>query len=199
MVASLPNVFAAQAEAQRGRRTFDASIEVMRELNERGYGKDGVHVLDVVFNPQQPVLPPVQSDLEAMYRRRLGELGIVFDNLFAVANNPIGRYGASLIDDGVFDAYLDLLIDSFNEDARAGMMCRHQVSVGWDGSIYDCDFQRGARVARARLCRCVEYRRLRRRPRLVACSRYHVRKPLLRLHGGVRVELHRHARKSVES
>lgn len=140
VVASLPNVFAAQAEAQRGRRTFDASIEVMRELNERGYGKDGVHVLDVVFNPQQPVLPPVQSDLEAMYRRRLGELGIVFDNLFAVANNPIGRYGASLIDDGVFEAYLDLLIDSFNEDARAGMMCRHQVSVGWDGSIYDCDF-----------------------------------------------------------
>ena len=136
----MPNVFAAQAEAQRGRRTFDASIEVMRELNERGYGKDGVHVLDVVFNPQQPVLPPVQSDLEAMYRRRLGELGIVFDNLFAVANNPIGRYGASLIDDGVFEAYLDLLIDSFNEDARAGMMCRHQVSVGWDGSIYDCDF-----------------------------------------------------------
>lgn len=140
VVASLPNVFAAQAEAQRGKRTFDASLEVMRELNERGYGKDGAHILDVVFNPQQPVLPPVQSDLEDMYRRRLGELGISFDNLFAVANNPIGRYGASLIDDGVFEPYLNMLIDSFNEEARAGMMCRHQVSVGWDGSIYDCDF-----------------------------------------------------------
>lgn len=140
VVASLPNVFEAQAEAQRGRRTFDASLEIMRELNRRGYGADGVHVLDVVFNPQQPVLPPAQADLEAMYRRRLGKLGIAFDNLFAVANNPIGRYGASLIDDGVFEPYLDLLIDSFNAKARAGLMCRHQVSVGWDGSIYDCDF-----------------------------------------------------------
>ncbi len=140
LVASLPNVFAAQADAQRGARTYDASIAVLRQLNERGYGRDGVHVLDVVFNPQEPVLPPVQAEVEEMYRRRLQSLGISFDHLFAVANNPIGRYGASLIDAGAFEGYLDLLIDSFNPEACEGMMCRHQLSVGWDGTMYDCDF-----------------------------------------------------------
>ncbi len=140
VVASLPNVFAAQAEEQRGGHTFDASIDVLRALNGRGYGRDGRHVLDVVFNPQEPVLPPRQSDLEELYRRRLGQLGVSFDNLFAVANNPIGRYGASLIDSGVFEAYLDLLIDSFNAETCPSLMCRHQLSVGWDGRVYDCDF-----------------------------------------------------------
>lgn len=140
IVASLPNVFAAQANAQRGGGTFDETLELLRKLNDRGYGKDGVHVLDVAFNPQEPVLPPEQDKLEEMYRRRLAELGISFDNLFAMANNPIGRYGASLIDSGAFDAYLETLIDSFNPEACEGMMCRHQLSVGWDGLVYDCDF-----------------------------------------------------------
>lgn len=140
VVGSLPNVFAAQADAQRGRHVYDETLEVLRKLNERGYGRDGAHVLDVVFNPQEPVLPPVQSELEEMYRRRLGALGVQFDNLFAVANNPIGRYGASLIDSGAFDNYLDLLIDSFNAEACPNMMCRHQLSVGWDGRVCDCDF-----------------------------------------------------------
>lgn len=140
LVASLPNVFAAQADAQRGRRTHDTSLAVLRALNERGYGRDGAHVLDVVFNPQEPVLPPEQAAVEEVYRRRLAELGIAFDKLFAVANNPIGRYGASLIDAGAFENYLDLLIDSFNPATCEGMMCRHQLSVGWDGTVYDCDF-----------------------------------------------------------
>lgn len=140
IVASLPNVFAAQANAQRGGGTFDETLELLRTLNERGYGKDGVHVLDVAFNPQEPVLPPEQDKLEKMYRHRMNDLGISFDNLFAMANNPIGRYGASLIDSGAFDAYSETLIDSFNPDACEGMMCRHQLSVGWDGRVYDCDF-----------------------------------------------------------
>lgn len=140
VVASLPNVFAAQADAQRGRRSYDSSLAVLRRLNEQGYGRDGVHVLDLVFNPQEPVLPPEQDALEAMYERRLGALGISFDRLFAVANNPIGRYGASLIDAGAFENYLDLLMDSFNPATCANMMCRDQLSVGWDGTIYDCDF-----------------------------------------------------------
>lgn len=147
LVASLPNVFAAQADAQRGGHTFDDTLDLLRELNERGYGKDGVHILDVAFNPQEPVLPPEQDKLEGMYRRRLGDLGIVFDNLFAMANNPIGRYGASLIDSGAFDNYLDTLIDSFNPDACEGMMCRHQLSVGWDGRVYDCDFNQALGLA----------------------------------------------------
>lgn len=140
VVGSLPNVFAAQADLQRGRRTYDRTLAVLRQLNERGYGRDGRRRLDLVFNPQEPVLPPLQEDVEAVYRRRMGELGLAFDRLFAVANNPIGRYGASLIDSGVFDAYLDLLIDSFNPDTCEAMMCRHQLSVGWDGAVYDCDF-----------------------------------------------------------
>lgn len=140
VVASLPNVFEAESDAQRGRNTFDVTIEMLRELNRRGYGVDGRHVLDVVFNPQEPVLPPLQEDVEEMYRRRLGNLGIQFDNLFAVANNPIGRYGAKLLDDGTFEAYMDALMDAFNPETCPAMMCRHQMNVGWDGRIYDCDF-----------------------------------------------------------
>lgn len=140
VVASLPNVFEAESDAQRGRNTFDAAIDLLRVLNARGYGTDGRHVLDVVFNPQEPVLPPLQEDVEEMYRRRLGNLGISFDNLFAVANNPIGRYGAKLLDDGTFEGYMDMLMDAFNPETCPGLMCRHQMNVGWDGTVYDCDF-----------------------------------------------------------
>ncbi len=140
VVASLPNVFEAQANSQRGNNSYDASLKVLRKLNERGYGHDDVHILDLVFNPQEPILPPLQEDLEAMYRRRLDKLGVAFDKLFAVANSPVGRYGLSLIDNGSFDAYMETLIDSFNGDTCEAMMCRHQLSIGWDGRVYDCDF-----------------------------------------------------------
>jgi radical SAM/Cys-rich protein len=151
-------VFAAQADQQRGAHTHDASIAALRTLNALGYGQNGEGVtgefdaaaggegvtgglqLDLVFNPQEPVLPPEQGALEEMYRRRLADLGIQFNNLFAVANNPIGRYGASLIDSGAFDNYTETLIDSFNPQCAPALMCRHQISVGWDGAIYDCDF-----------------------------------------------------------
>ncbi len=146
LVVSLPNVFEAEADAQRGRNTYDVTLELLRELNRRGYGVDGTHILDVVFNPQEPVLPPLQEDLEAMYRRRLGALGIQFDNLFAVANNPIGRYGAKLLDDGSFDNYMETLIDAFNPATGAELMCRHQMNVGWDGRIYDCDFNHAMKL-----------------------------------------------------
>lgn len=146
VVASLPNVFEAESDAQRGRNTFDATIDMLRVLNERSYGRDGRHVLDVVFNPQEPVLPPLQDDLEAMYRRRLGNLGIQFDNLFAVANNPIGRYGAKLLDDETFEGYMDMLMDAFNPETCSGLMCRHQINVGWDGAVYDCDFNHAIRL-----------------------------------------------------
>jgi radical SAM/Cys-rich protein len=178
----VPNVFAAQADQQRGAHTHDASIAALRTLNALGYGQNaegsegsvGVNSrdsaipeakpsgvaestgiryaegvtgaparglqLDLVFNPQEPVLPPEQGALEEMYRRRLADLGIQFNNLFAVANNPIGRYGASLIDSGAFDNYMETLIDSFNPQCAPALMCRHQISVGWDGAIYDCDF-----------------------------------------------------------
>lgn len=146
VVASLPNVFEAESDAQRGRNTYDATISMLKKLNERGYGSDGIHVLDLVFNPQEPILPPIQEDLEAMYRRRLGKLGIVFDRLFAVANNPIGRYGAKLLDDGTFEAYMETLMDAFNPETCPALMCRHQMNVGWDGTIYDCDFNHAIKL-----------------------------------------------------
>ncbi|MEG0503596.1 MAG: DUF3641 domain-containing protein, partial [Raoultibacter sp.] len=89
VVASLPNLNAAQAERQRGLRTFDGTLAVLKRLNEKGYGKGNGLVLDLVFNPQWPILPPLQDDLDRIYRKRLEEdYGIVFDKLFAVANNP---------------------------------------------------------------------------------------------------------------
>lgn len=148
VVASLPNVFEAESDAQRGRNTYDVTLEMLRRLNALGYGsgEDGAHILDVVFNPQEPVLPPAQEDVEEMYRRRLGGLGISFDNLFAVANNPIGRYGAKLLDDGTFEGYMAMLMDAFNPDTCPGIMCRHQMNVGWDGTVYDCDFNHAIRL-----------------------------------------------------
>lgn len=141
VVASLPNVNAAQSEKQRGAHTFSGSLAVLRQLNERGYGAGNGLVLDLVFNPQWPILPPEQGELERVYKRRLADgLGIAFDNLFAVANNPIGRYGAHLVSTGQFDGYLETLMDAFNPEAVRNMMCRRQVSVGYDGRIYDCDF-----------------------------------------------------------
>ncbi|WP_218971942.1 arsenosugar biosynthesis radical SAM (seleno)protein ArsS [Raoultibacter phocaeensis] len=141
VVASLPNVNAAQSEKQRGAHTFSGSLEVLRRLNERGYGAGSGLVLDLVFNPQWPLLPPEQGELERVYKRRLADdFGITFDTLFAVANNPIGRYGAHLVSTGQFDGYLDTLMDAFNPESVASMMCRHQVSVGYDGRMYDCDF-----------------------------------------------------------
>lgn len=146
VVASLPNVFEAESDAQRGRNTYDVTLQMLRELNRRGYGCDGTHILDVVFNPQEPILPPLQEDTEKMYRRRLGNLGIRFDNLFAVANNPIGRYGAKLLDDGTFEAYMTTLMDAFNPGTCADLMCRHQMNIGWDGTIYDCDFNHAIKL-----------------------------------------------------
>lgn len=151
VVASLPNVNAAQVEKQRGAHAFSGSLEVLRRLNAKGYGNGSGLVLDLVFNPQWSVLPPRQDELEQAYKRRLSEdFGIVFDNLFAVANNPIGRYGAHLLATDRLDDYLELLMDAFNPDACGDMMCRHQVSVGYDGRIYDCDFNQAVGLVQKR-------------------------------------------------
>jgi radical SAM/Cys-rich protein len=141
VIASLPSLSATTMEAQRGRNTFDPCIDVLRELNELGYGTDPRMVLDLVYNPQTPFLSPDQAKLEALYKRRLAETyGITFNNLFAIANCPIGRYGVHLLRTGDLEAYMDLLMDAFNPEAAETMMCRRQISVGWDGRIYDCDF-----------------------------------------------------------
>ena len=147
VIASLPSLNASQMEAQRGKHTFDPCIGVLKQLNGLGYGRDGVHILDLVYNPQTPFLCPEQEKLEELYKRRLREdHGIDFDNLFAIANCPIGRYGVHLAKTGDLEDYMELLMDAFNPDAAENMMCRKQISVGFDGRIYDCDFNQAESV-----------------------------------------------------
>ena len=146
VVASVPSVFAAEADKQRGGGVFDRSVKVLRKLNACGYGCDGRHILTLAFNPQYPVLPPEESPLDELYRRRLGAIGISFDRVIAMANCPIGRYAASLAQTGELDGYLETLLDSFNPDTAEHFMCRDQLSVGWGGEVYDCDFNQALRI-----------------------------------------------------
>ncbi len=121
---------------------FLQSIEALQRLNALGYGQAGRGLeLDLVYNPGGPSLPPAQAALEADYRRRLiDDFGIVFDRLFTMANMPIKRFAHALERDGQHERYMQLLIDHFNPRAAEGVMCRNLVSVGWDGALYDCDF-----------------------------------------------------------
>ena len=154
VVASMPCYLEVNVERQRGKGVFDGSIRGLRRLNALGYGRDANLVLNLVYNPQGPALPPAQAALEADYKRVLGErYGIVFDKLFVLANMPIQRFGASLLGKGDFDGYLHLLQDAHLDANLAGVMCRSLISVDWRGFVYDCDFnqmldlplQRGAR------------------------------------------------------
>ena len=142
VVASLPCYSSANVEKQRGKGVFLQSIEALQRLNALGYGREDSGLeLDLVYNPGGPSLPPSQAALEADYRTRLfDDFGIVFDRLFTIANMPIKRFLHALERDGQLDAYMQLLIDHFNPRAAEGVMCRNLVSVGWDGALYDCDF-----------------------------------------------------------
>jgi len=147
VIASLPSLNENQMESQRGKHTFDPCIDVLKQLNSLGYGRDGEHILDLVYNPQTPFLCPEQVKLEELYKRRLKEdHDIDFDNLFAIANCPIGRYGVHLARTGDLEGYMELLMDAFNPEAAENMMCRKQISVGYDGRIYDCDFNQAESV-----------------------------------------------------
>lgn len=138
---SLPHYKSRNSEKQRGAGTFDPSIKMIQKLNELGYGKEPELVLNMAFNPAGAFLPPDQEAMEKEYKQHLGEdYGIVFNNLFALSNNPIGRFGAFLVRTGNLKGYLQKLVDAFNPEALPGMMCRSQISVGWDGQVYDCDF-----------------------------------------------------------
>jgi len=141
VVASMPCYLEANVERQRGKGVFDGSIRGLRRLNALGYGRDPNLVLNLVYNPQGPALPPPQAALEADYKRVLGErYGIVFDKLFVLANMPIQRFGAALLGKGDFDGYLRLLQDAHLDANLAGVMCRSLISVDWRGFVYDCDF-----------------------------------------------------------
>ncbi len=142
IVASLPCYLADNVDRQRGKGVFESSIRGLRRLNALGYGRDGTGlVLNLVYNPQGPSLPPPQEALEADYRRELGDnFGVVFNCLFTLANMPIARFGSTLISKGEFDRYMGLLRQAHRDDNLDSVMCRDLVSVDWRGYLYDCDF-----------------------------------------------------------
>lgn len=142
VVASLPCYSLDNVDRQRGKGVFDKSIAGLMMLNDLGYGKHGTGlVLNLVYNPQGPSLPPPQGRLEADYRRVLGStFGISFNSLFALANMPIQRFGSTLISKGTFETYLDLLKAHHRDENLGQVMCRTLASVDWQGWLYDCDF-----------------------------------------------------------
>ena len=142
LVCSLPCYSQENVDKQRGKGTFDSSIRALQWLNEIGYGQpDGDLILNLVYNPVGPHLPPPQEKLEQDYKRILAEeFGISFNHLYCLTNMPITRYATHLKLRGEYDRYVELLETSFNATTLDQLMCRNLVSVGWDGSVYDCDF-----------------------------------------------------------
>ena len=142
VVASLPCYLDENVDRQRGKGVFDASIEGLRRLNALGYGGEDPDLsLDLVFNPQGPVLPPAQAELERTYKSELGRrFGVRFNRLLTLVNMPIGRFGSTLISKGQFEGYLEVLRAAHVDANVEHVMCRHTVSIDWQGYAYDCDF-----------------------------------------------------------
>ena len=142
VVASLPCYLESNVDAQRGKGVFEASIRALQTLNRLGYGIPGSRLtLNLVYNPQGPVLPPAQDTLEADYRRRLSDgFGITFDRLYVLTNMPIQRFGSTLVSTGRFEEYMALLKNAYQPANLDTVMCRSLVSVDWRGYLYDCDF-----------------------------------------------------------
>jgi radical SAM/Cys-rich protein len=141
LVASMPCYLEENVCAQRGKGVYEKSITAIKQLNTMGYGYDPGLPLNLVYNPGGPFLPPPQTALEADYRRELKErFGIAFTRLLTITNMPLGRFRAELVRQNQEGSYMQLLRTSFNPQTIAGLMCRHQISVGWDGTLYDCDF-----------------------------------------------------------
>jgi radical SAM/Cys-rich protein len=141
VIASLPSFRSAGTDAQRGFGVFDKSIEAMRRLNAAGYGRGAGLTLNLVHNPVGAFLPGSQASIERDYRRELeSRHGVVFDHLYTITNMPISRYLDYLERSGNLQGYVEMLVRSFNPGAVAGLMCRTQLSVGWDGRLFDCDF-----------------------------------------------------------
>ena len=141
IIASMPCYSAENVNTQRGEGVFDGSIAALLLLNSLGYGIDPELPLHLVYNPVGAFLPPLQSKLEADYKRELAaHFGIVFNKLYTITNLPIGRFASYLRHNNKLDDYMRLLIDAFNPATIDGLMCRNTISVGWRGEVYDCDF-----------------------------------------------------------
>ncbi|MBI2182688.1 MAG: arsenosugar biosynthesis radical SAM protein ArsS [Deltaproteobacteria bacterium] len=142
LICSLPCYTAEKVDQQRGKGTFDLSIRALKIFNQLGYGQpDGGLKLNLVYNPVGPHLPPPQEKLEQDYKRILRDrFGIEFNHLYCLSNMPITRYAVHLKLRGEYDRYVELLSANFNAATLDQVMCRNLISVGWNGSIYDCDF-----------------------------------------------------------
>lgn len=142
VTASLPCYSEQNVDQQRGKGVYRESIEALQLLNGLGYGEpDSGLTLNLVYNPSGPFLPPPQQQLEADYKRELREQhGIEFNQLFALANMPISRFGSMLISKGQLQDYLRLLKENYQADNLTTLMCRSLISVDWEGFVYDCDF-----------------------------------------------------------
>ena len=142
VISSLPYYQEFFTDAQRGSGVFKKSIDSMKLLNALGYGVDGSGLmLNLVYNPVGPYLPASQASLEADYKRELAaKFGVHFNGLFTITNMPINRFKLHLEKSGQYEAYMEKLLAAFNPAAAQGVMCRNLISVGYDGAIYDCDF-----------------------------------------------------------
>jgi len=142
LVASLPCYTRENVDAMRGYGVFDRSIKALKLLNKLGYGQEDNHFeLNLVYNPAGPSLPQEQQKLEKEYRKQLiEEHGILFNHLYTITNMPINRFLNDLLESGHYCSYMTLLANSYNPLAVKNLMCRTTISVGWDGTLYDCDF-----------------------------------------------------------
>jgi radical SAM/Cys-rich protein len=147
VVCSLPSWEERNTNRQRGEGVFERAIAGLRMLNEAGYGRGTSNatgqelVLNMVVNPGGAFLPPAQASAEREFKQKLEErYGVSFDHLLTITNNPVGRFGAILEERDTYDAYMKRLIDSFNPTTVENMMCRSQLSIAWDGRVFDCDF-----------------------------------------------------------
>jgi len=142
VAASLPCYLEDNVDAQRGNGVFQSSIRGIQRLNALGYGQENDALqLNLVYNPQGANLPPAQETLQASYKKELLQrYNITFNQLFTITNQPIQRFGSTLVTKGEFDGYMKLLKDSFQQENVSGVMCRTLISVDWQGYVYDCDF-----------------------------------------------------------
>ena len=142
IVASLPCYLEDNVDSQRGKGVYQKSIDALRLLNRLGYGGDDEsRSLTLVYNPVGPYLPPPQQDLEQDYKQFLfDQFGVHFNHLFTITNMPIARFGSTLISKGEFEDYMNLLKSSFSAANLDGLMCLNQLSIDWQGYVYDCDF-----------------------------------------------------------
>lgn len=142
VISSMPCYTKDNVDKQRGNGVFDRSIEALKKLNDLGFGKEGSGLeLNLVYNPGSASLPPEEMALELDYKRELKEFfSIEFNSLYTITNLPISRFLDFLLKEGKYKEYMNILIDSFNPIAAENVMCRNTISVGWDGKLFDCDF-----------------------------------------------------------